>query len=109
MKEKYISFTKNVQSTEDKRKKNNIKLHFIDSYTFLISSLDKLASYLSKDKLRIMQRECIFVMQRECNFVIYQQKISIFSHAKVFFYEYIGYVYTVPLGRHLFSIFDPTR
>jgi len=35
--------------------KKNIKLRFIDSYKFLISSLDKLASYLSKDKLRIMQ------------------------------------------------------
>jgi len=54
-KEKYISFTKNVKSTEDKRKKNNIKLRFIDSYKFLTSSLNKLASYLSKDKLRIMQ------------------------------------------------------
>jgi len=33
------------------------KLCFIDSYKFLISSLDKLALYLSKDKLRIMQCE----------------------------------------------------
>jgi len=56
-KEKYISFTKNVQSTENERKKNNIKLRFIDSYKFLISSLDKLASYLNKGKLWIMQRE----------------------------------------------------
>jgi len=57
-KEKYISFTKNVQSIEDERKKkNNIKLRFIDSYKFLTSSLDKFASYLSKYKLRIMQRE----------------------------------------------------
>jgi len=49
-KEKYISFTKNVQSTEDERKKNNIKLHSIDSYKFLTSSLDKLV-YLSKNEL----------------------------------------------------------
>jgi len=56
-KEKYISFTKNVKSTEDERKKNNIKLRFIDSYKFLTSSLDKLASYLNKVKLRIMQHE----------------------------------------------------
>jgi len=34
-KKKYISFTKNVKSTEDKWKKNNIKLRFIDSYKFL--------------------------------------------------------------------------
>jgi len=56
-KEKYISFTKNIKSIEDEWKKNNIKLRFIDSYIFLTSSLDKLASYLSKDKLRIIQRE----------------------------------------------------
>ena len=61
-KEKYISFTKNVKSTEDKSTENKnkskcIKLRFIDSLKFLNASLDKLASFLSKDKLRIMQRE----------------------------------------------------
>jgi len=43
-KEKYISFTKNVKSTEDEQKRNNIKLRFIDSYKFLTSSLDKFIS-----------------------------------------------------------------
>jgi len=56
-KEKYISFTKNVKSTENKDKKTCIKLRFIDSYKFLNTSLDKLASFLSKDKLRTLQRE----------------------------------------------------
>jgi len=56
-KEKYISFTKNVKSTENKDKKTCIKLRFIDSYKFLNTSLDKLVSFLSKDKLRILQRE----------------------------------------------------
>jgi len=56
-KEKYISFTKNVKSTENKDKRTCIKLRFIDSYKFLNTSLDKLASFLSKDKLRILQRE----------------------------------------------------
>jgi len=46
-KEKYISFTKNVDLKEEKSK-NHIKLSFIDSYKFLTSSLDKLASYLDR-------------------------------------------------------------
>jgi len=33
-KEKYISFTKNVESTEDERKENNIKLRFINSKNY---------------------------------------------------------------------------
>jgi len=49
-KEKYISFTKNVQSTADNGK-NGVKLRFIDLYKFLSTSFDKLASFLSKDKL----------------------------------------------------------
>jgi len=79
-KEKYISFTKNVKSTEDERKKNNIKLRFIDSYKFLISSLDKLASYLNKDKLRIMQREF---------FKLSAENFDLFTRKGIFPYEYI--------------------
>jgi len=62
--------------------KTCMKLRFIDSYKFLTLSLDKLASYLSKDKLRIMN----------VNFVIYQQKISICSRKDIFPYEYIDCV-----------------
>jgi len=43
-KEKYISFTKNVDLKEGKSK-NQIKLRFIDSLKFLASSLDNLASF----------------------------------------------------------------
>jgi len=43
-KEKYISFTKNVQSTADNGK-NSVKLRFIDSYKFLSTNLDKLPSF----------------------------------------------------------------
>jgi len=56
-KKKYISFTKNVKSTENKDKKTCIKLRFMESYKFLNTSLDKLASFLNKDKLKILQRE----------------------------------------------------
>jgi len=79
-KEKYISFTKNVKSTEDEQEKNNIKLRFIDSYKFLTSSLDKLASYLSKDKLRIMQREF-------CN--LSTDNFDLLTRKGIFPYEYI--------------------
>ncbi|EFN79648.1 hypothetical protein EAI_05828, partial [Harpegnathos saltator] len=48
-KEIYISFTKHVKDTS--------KLRIIDSYTFLSTNLDKLASFLSKDKLKIVQSE----------------------------------------------------
>jgi len=82
-KEKYISFTKNVQSTEDEQKKNNIKLRFIDSYEFLTSSLDKLTSYLSKDKLQIMQHEF-------CN--LSAENFDLLTRKGVFPYEYINCV-----------------
>jgi len=82
-KEKYISFTKNVKSTEDERKKNNIELRFIDSYKFLTSSLDKLASYLSTDKLRIMQ--CEF-----CNLSV--ENFDLLTCKGIFPYEYIDCV-----------------
>ena len=52
-KEKYISFTKDVEDTDEQSKTRKcIKLRFIDSYKFLNTSLDKLASFLSADKLK---------------------------------------------------------
>jgi len=57
MKEKYILFTKHVDSIKDKKKKFSEKLRkimFIDSFKFLSTSLEKLASYLDKDKLKIV-------------------------------------------------------
>ena len=47
-----------MSSTKDANEKNFqkncIKLRFIDSFKFLNASLDKLASYLDKDKLKIV-------------------------------------------------------
>jgi len=76
-KEKYISFTKH--DTKDKNEKefsekNGVKLRFIDSFKFLNASLDKLASYLDKDKLKIVP-----------NFASSARRISIFSYEKVSF------------------------
>ena len=52
-KEKYISFTKNVEDTAESDSRKYIKLRFIDSYKFLNTSLAKLASFLSTDQLKI--------------------------------------------------------
>ncbi|KYM95737.1 hypothetical protein ALC62_13644, partial [Cyphomyrmex costatus] len=78
-KEKYISFTKHVDDTIDD-KKNCIQLRFINSYRFLASSLDKLSSFLSKDKLRVLRRE--FSHLSEENF-------NLLTRKGVFPYEYI--------------------
>ncbi|XP_018393244.1 PREDICTED: uncharacterized protein LOC108772246 [Cyphomyrmex costatus] len=78
-KEKYTSFTKHVDDTIDD-KKNCIQLRFIDSYRFLASSLDKLASFLNKDKLRVLRRE--FSHLSEENF-------NLLTRKGVFPYEYI--------------------
>jgi len=84
-KEKYISFTKNIKSTKNKDKKFCIKLRFIDSYKFL-NNLDKLASFLNKAKLRILQREL-------CNLSTenFSTK-NLLTRKGVFPYEYIDCV-----------------
>jgi len=73
-KEKYISFTKNIQNTADNGK-NSVKLQFIDLYKFFNISLDKLASFLNKDKL----------LYCNANFLHYPQKILMFWRKKVYF------------------------
>ena len=52
IKEKYISFTKYI----DTKKKTCIKLRIIDSFKFL-TNLEKLVSYFDKDKLKITSSE----------------------------------------------------
>ncbi|KYN13288.1 hypothetical protein ALC57_14524 [Trachymyrmex cornetzi] len=80
-KEKYVSFTKNVKDTAERSdSRNNIKLRFIDSYKFLSSSLDKLASFLNKNELRILQ--CEFQNLSEDDFKLLIRK-------GIFPYEYI--------------------
>jgi len=55
-KEKYISFTKSIKGTVGIQN-TVIKLRFIDSYKFLNTSLDKLASFLNKDRMQILQSQ----------------------------------------------------
>ena len=81
-KEKYISFTKNVNLTDNSRNYNsrNIKVRFTDSYKFLTTSLDKLASFLNKDKLLILKSK--FQNLSTENF-------NLLTRKGVFPYEYI--------------------
>jgi len=85
-KEKYISFTKH--DTKDKNEKefsekNGVKLRFIDSFKFLNASLDKLASYLDEDKLKIVRSEFCKLSAED---------FDILTRKGVFPYEYIDCV-----------------
>ncbi|KYN15671.1 hypothetical protein ALC57_12102 [Trachymyrmex cornetzi] len=86
-KEKYISFTKHVDSTKDKNEnhfqKNCVKLRFIDSYKFLSTSLDKLASFLSRDKLKIVRSKFPTLSDEE---------FKLLTRKGVFPYEYVDCV-----------------
>ncbi|XP_024879110.1 uncharacterized protein LOC112459306 [Temnothorax curvispinosus] len=83
-KEKYISFTKHVKDTAEKSdSRSDIKLRFIDSYKFLSSSLDKLASFLCRDKLKIVRSQ--FLQLSTENFDLLTRK-------GVFPYEYVDCV-----------------
>jgi len=87
-KEKYISFTKHVDSTKDNneknfQKKNSVKLRFIDSFKFLNASLDKLVSYLDKDKLKIVRSEFCKLSAEDFDLLV---------RKGVFPYEYIDCV-----------------
>ncbi|KYN29346.1 hypothetical protein ALC57_01215 [Trachymyrmex cornetzi] len=62
---------------------NCVKLRFIYSYKFLNASLDKLASYLDKDKLNIVRSEFSTVSDEEFELLI---------RKGIFPYEYIDYV-----------------
>ncbi|XP_026824426.1 uncharacterized protein LOC113561716 [Ooceraea biroi] len=83
MKEKYISFTKHVNESDDKKWRNHVQLRFIDSYKFLSSSLDKLSSYLNKDKLKIVQSEFAYLSNED---------FELLTRKGVFPYEYVDCV-----------------
>ncbi|KYM96454.1 hypothetical protein ALC62_12892 [Cyphomyrmex costatus] len=60
-----------------------VKLRFIDSYKFLSASLDKLASYLDKDKLKIVRSEFPHVSDED---------FDLLTRKGVFPYEYVDSV-----------------
>ncbi|KYN29965.1 hypothetical protein ALC57_00581 [Trachymyrmex cornetzi] len=86
-KEKYISFTKHVDSTKDNNtnnfQRNCVKLRFIDSFKFLSTSLEKLASYLDKNKLKIVRSEFTTLSDEE---------FELLTRKGVFPYEYVDCV-----------------
>ncbi|KYM94338.1 hypothetical protein ALC62_15040 [Cyphomyrmex costatus] len=82
-KEKYISFTKHVKDTSDKDSRKSVKLRFIDSYKFLSAGLDKLASYLDKDKLKIVRSEFLALSDED---------FDLLTRKGVFPYEYVDSV-----------------
>ncbi|XP_076621597.1 uncharacterized protein LOC143342002 [Colletes latitarsis] len=83
-KEKYISFTKYVENAnEESNSRKRIKLQFIDSFKFLNTSLEKLVSFLSKDKLKITRSE----FQK-----LSAEDFDLLTRKGVFPYEYIDCV-----------------
>ena len=74
-KERYISFTKFVEGTD-------VNLRFIDSFRFMASSLDKLASYL--ENLPILEK----YFQQDDAFSI--EQIMLLKRKGVFPYDYVS-------------------
>ncbi|XP_077260546.1 uncharacterized protein LOC143896520 [Temnothorax americanus] len=80
-KETYISFSKTVKETQTDGTWNRyVKLRFVDSYKFLAASIETLASYLSKDKLRITPSEYADLST---------ENLDLFTRKGVFPYEYV--------------------
>ncbi|XP_077258284.1 uncharacterized protein LOC143895192 [Temnothorax americanus] len=80
-KETYISFSKTVKETQtDGTWDRYVKLRFVDLYKFLAASFETLASYLSKDKLRITRSEYADLSTED---------LDLLTRKGVFPYEYV--------------------
>ncbi|XP_070151119.1 uncharacterized protein [Polyergus mexicanus] len=86
-KKTYISFAKNVEDASNERWfGRRLKLHFVDSFKFLSTGLEKLASYLDKSELRIVRSE--FSDLDDADFELLARK-------GVFPYEYVDDIDTL--------------
>ncbi|XP_071579074.1 uncharacterized protein [Temnothorax nylanderi] len=80
-KENYISFSKTVKETQTDGMWNRlVKLRFVDSYKFLAASIETLASYLDKNKLRITRSEYADLNTED---------LDLLTRKGVFPYEYV--------------------
>ncbi|XP_077272096.1 uncharacterized protein LOC143902795 [Temnothorax americanus] len=80
-KETYISFSKTVKETQtDGTWDRYVKLRFVDSYKFLAASIETLASYPSKDTLRITRSEYADLSTED---------LDLLTRKGVFPYEYV--------------------
>ncbi|XP_024885115.1 uncharacterized protein LOC112463153 [Temnothorax curvispinosus] len=80
-KESYISFSKTVKETQTDGKRDlYVKLRFVDSYKFLAASIETLASYLNRDKLRITRSEYADLSAED---------LDLLTRKGVFPYEYV--------------------
>ncbi|KYN27849.1 hypothetical protein ALC57_02745 [Trachymyrmex cornetzi] len=83
-KEKYISFTKHVKDTANSKwGMDCLKLRFVDSFKFLNTSLEKLVSYLDKNKSKIIRSEFSN---------LHAEDFDLLTRKGVFPYEYIDSV-----------------
>jgi hypothetical protein len=84
----YIAFTKTVADSAlyetdfEMRTRNTIKFKFLDSFRFMASSLDKLASYLPSECKTILHREFSVVPE-------YSSKIHLLERKGVFPYDFV--------------------
>ncbi|KYN02004.1 hypothetical protein ALC62_07181 [Cyphomyrmex costatus] len=77
----HCSYDSTLSEYSDKDSRKCVKLRFIDSYKFLSASLDKLASYLDKDKLKIVRSEFSAL-----------EDFNLLTRKGVFPYEYVDSV-----------------
>ncbi|XP_024872775.1 uncharacterized protein LOC112455212 [Temnothorax curvispinosus] len=80
-KKSYIFFSKTVKETQtDGKWDRYVKLRFVDSYKFLAASIETLASYLNRDKLRITRSEYADLSAED---------LDLLTRKGVFPYEYV--------------------